>query len=170
MKLKNSINLENVNHLILKKQHLSPDSKTDDIKKIVDDIIGLHATGQQTPYLSLFVRMNNFKRQWLRDEMEVKRNFGKIRCMRRTVHVLSKDMIPVAYTATKKFVVPGTESYVKHLGVTYEDFKIISESILDIVKLRRGHHPFPLRSNGWHDRPSARYYISCMPYSSNHQS
>ena len=56
-------NRNQINSLILIKLHLSNDSKVDDILKISEDLCGLHGTGTIEPYLSLFARMNNFKKE-----------------------------------------------------------------------------------------------------------
>ena len=50
------IDLNSVNRFLLHKQHLTDESKTDDILQIARDIYGLHATGPTTPYVSLFAR------------------------------------------------------------------------------------------------------------------
>ena len=67
-----------VNHYLLRKQHLTDDSKTDDIVQIVEDVGGLHATIPKTPYLSLFSRANNFTRKQLDEELYENRSLGKI--------------------------------------------------------------------------------------------
>ena len=85
--------LEEINEFVLRKQHLTDDSKADNIVRIVRDINGLHATDPTTPYLSLFARTRNFAKEQLEEELYIKRNLGKIRCMRKTVYVLSKEMI-----------------------------------------------------------------------------
>ena len=59
------LNLSLVNNFILRKQHLTDDSKTDGIVQIVKDVGGLHATIPKTPYLSMFSRAKNFTREKL---------------------------------------------------------------------------------------------------------
>ena len=99
-----SINLSQVNHFVLHKQHLTDDSRIDDIVQITGDISGLHATGTREPYLALFARTRNFTREQLDNELYVKRSLGKIRCMRGTLYILTTEMLPVAYAATKALV------------------------------------------------------------------
>ena len=115
------LNLAVVNHFVLRKQHLTDDSKTDDIVQIVKDVGGLHATGSKTPYLSLFSRTKNFTRKKLDEELYTKRTLGKIRCMRKTVYILPKEMIPIAYSATKNMVELISERYSRYLGVTKKE-------------------------------------------------
>ena len=106
-----SVVLDQVNHLVLCKQHLAGKSGTASIVQIVRDIGGLHATSATTPYLSLFSRMRNFKKEALDEELYLKKNLGKIRCIRKTVFILSKDVIPVAFAATNRIVEPVSEKY-----------------------------------------------------------
>ena len=129
-----SIHLNQVNHFVLSKQHLTSDSKSDDIVQIVKDIIGLHATSPTTPYLSLFARTRNFAKEQLDEELYIKRNLGKIRCMRKTLYALSKEMMHIAYSATKEMVEPLSEKYSQHLGVTKEVYEETSKLILKILK------------------------------------
>jgi len=130
------INLTAVNHSLLYKQHLTDDSKTDDIVQIVKDVGGLHATIPKTPYLSLFSRAKNFTRKQLDEELYEKRNLGKIRCVRKTVYVLPKGMISIAYSATKTMVELASEKYSRYLGVTKKEYNKLSQRILPLLKGR----------------------------------
>lgn len=128
------INLSAINHFVLRKQHLTDDSKIDNIVQIVRDINGLHATAPKTPYLSLFARNRDFMKEQLDEELYIKRNLGKIRCIRKTVYILLKEMIPIAYSATKKMVVLASEKYSQYLGVTRKQYYETSKSVLKILK------------------------------------
>ncbi len=130
------IDLNLVNHFVLQKQHLTERSKVDDIVRIVRDIGGLHATSPTAPYLSLLSRARNFRREQLDDELYVKRNLGKIRYVRKTVYILPKEMIPVAFAAMKKIVEPMSRQYCKYLGVTENEYRETSKRIIGILKGR----------------------------------
>jgi hypothetical protein len=130
------INLTVVNHSLLHKQHLTGNSKTDDIVQIVKDVGGLHATIPKTPYLSLFSRAKNFTRKQLDEELYEKRNLGKIRCVRKTVYVLPKEMLSIAYSATKMMVELASEHYSRYLGVTQKEYTKLSQLILQLLKGR----------------------------------
>ncbi len=125
-----------VNHYILCKQHLTDNSKTDDIVQIVEDVGGLHATIPKTPYLSLFSRAKNFTRKQLDEELYEKRNLGKIRCVRKTVYILPKGMVSIAYSATKTMVELASEHYSRYLGVTKKEYNKLSQRILRLLKGR----------------------------------
>jgi len=128
------INLKVVNHLVLRKQHLTGGSKIDNIVQIVRDVNSLHATAPTTPYLSLFARTRNFVKEHLDEELYVKRSLGKIRCMRKTVHVLSKEMIPIAYSATKRMVELASEKYSQYLGITRKEYEEMSKLVLRALR------------------------------------
>lgn len=130
------VKLNSVNHLVLRKQHMTDDSRTDDIVQIVKDTVGLHATNPKGPYLSLFARTRNFKREYLDGQLYVKRNLGKIRCMRGTLHVLTKEMIPIAYVATRRMVEKTSKRYAEFREVPYEEYEAVSKLILEILKGR----------------------------------
>jgi hypothetical protein len=131
-----TFNTRSTNHFVLRKQHLTEDTKTDNILQIVNDIIGLHATNPATAYLSLFARTCSFSKQQLDDELYIKRNLGKIRCMRKTLHILPKELILVAYSATKRIVEITSERYSQNVGVTRKQYMKTSKAILELLKGR----------------------------------
>ncbi|UCC57815.1 MAG: AlkZ family DNA glycosylase [Candidatus Bathyarchaeum sp.] len=128
------LNLNLVNNFILRKQHLTDDSKIDDVIKIVNDVGGLHATIPKTPYLSIFSRAKNFTRKKLDEELYAKRSLGKIRCVRKTVYIIPKQMIPIAYSATKKMVKLTSERYSRYLGVSQKEYVKMSKLVLEVLK------------------------------------
>lgn len=65
-----------INKLILSKQHLTKESKLNGILKITENLCGLHATGTIEPYIQLFVRTLNFKKQDLDVELYTKKDLG----------------------------------------------------------------------------------------------
>jgi len=129
-----SINLDMVNRLVLQKQHLTEESMISDVVQIVRDIGGLHATNSETPYLSLLARSRGFTREHLDEEQYVKRNLGKIRCMRGTIYILAKEMIPTAYAATRKMLEKSSRRYVEYRGVSAEKYNELSKLILGLLE------------------------------------
>jgi len=132
-----NITLNLVNHFVLHKQHLTDDSKIENIVQIVQDMGGLHATGSTTPYLSLFSRTRNFTRKMLDEELYLKRRLGKIRYVRKTVYVLPKENIPIAFAATRRIIEPTSEKYSKYLGITQKEYEEASKKILVVLKGKR---------------------------------
>jgi hypothetical protein len=128
------LNLNLVNNFVLHKHYLTDDSKIDDIVRIVKDVGGLHATISKTPYLSLFSRAKSFTREKLDRELYEKRSLCKIRCVRKTVYLLPKEMISIAFSATKKMVELTSERYSRYLGVTQKEYIKMSKLVLEVLK------------------------------------
>ena len=126
--------LDRVNRFVLEKQHLTEDSKINDIYQIAQDICGLHATHPMTPYLSLFIRTRKFKREDLDEVLYEKRVLGKVRYARKTVYVIQKERISEVFSATKGMLEQRLGPYLEHLGMTRKDFENASRSILEVLE------------------------------------
>jgi hypothetical protein len=112
------------------------DLRNNDVIKIVKDIGGLHATTQTTPYLSLYARKPDFRRQDLEDELYKIKSLGKIRCIRGTIYILSKEMVSFYYIATKKILEKSTLKYLEFHKVSLQEYDVLSSSILSLIKGR----------------------------------
>jgi hypothetical protein len=102
--MQRQIGLEEMNQLVLCKQHLAGASRAEskDLVQIVKDICGLHAQVASTPYLSLWNRMRGFQKEELSQELYEKRTLVKIWGMRGTLHILPTDHLVEYYQATKR--------------------------------------------------------------------
>jgi hypothetical protein len=121
--------LATISSFLLRKQHLSPCSAISDLVRVARDIGGLHNTGPSTPYLSLFCRVPGFTRAMLDEEMYVQKRLVRIRCMRNTMHVLPRDLVPVAFAATLKCTGCNAERFCRHRGVSDDEFDVVSGKI-----------------------------------------
>jgi hypothetical protein len=131
-----SLDRDKANRLVLAKQHLTADSKTTDIVRVVKDVGGLHATSSTTPYLSLFARSTMFEKSDLEDELYRKRTLGRIRCVRRTIYVHTRDMIPAALAATRDMVTSTSRRYMESHGISLKRYERISQAILELLGSR----------------------------------
>ncbi len=125
-----------INQFVLRKQHLAPDTKTDDVARVAADIGGLHATNVTTPYLSLFARCRRFQIEDLDRELYVNKTLGKIRCMRKTIFVLPAEMLPIAYCATAASAVQTSRQYMEVRGVSEREYKKVSRDVLALLRQR----------------------------------
>jgi hypothetical protein len=126
--------LGRVNAFVLQKHHLTEDPTASDLLEVVNDIGGLHATLATTPYISLFLRLKNFKREDLDETLYTKRLLGKVRYARKTVYVLPKDRVRTAHWALKSLLFTRLEVYLQHLGLILDEYKKLTRDILEIVK------------------------------------
>jgi hypothetical protein len=84
----------------------------------------------------LLARSPGFKREDLEREIYLKRSLGKIRCVRGTVYIHVKEMIPVVYAATTGFLRPASRRYMQARGVSEAEFRRISHAILKLLAHR----------------------------------
>jgi hypothetical protein len=127
------VSLEHVNAFVLRKQYLTPDSTRRDIPTIVKDISGLHATGSTVPYLSLFARYPNFEKTHLEEELYQKKRLAKIRCVRKTIYIQAKEMLPIVHRATAAFVEKASWRFMESRGITPDEYERLSKDILGVL-------------------------------------
>jgi hypothetical protein len=126
--------LSQINRLVLQKHYLTEKTKINDILQITEDLCGLHSTELNTSYLSLFVRIRNFKKEDLEQELYINKTLGRIRGMRRTLFIQTKNMIPVVHAATFKLSEKTFQKYMEFHGISLKDYQEISNSIIEILK------------------------------------
>lgn len=121
-----------VNHYVFYKQHLSKDSRAENVLQVVRDIVGLHTTSVSTPYLSLYARVKSFQREHLNEELYVKRNLIRLESMRGTLFIFPTDFAPIAYQATKP-----TESqlhkWMQNWGISLSKYRKLSNEIRKVL-------------------------------------
>jgi hypothetical protein len=125
-----------INKLILSKQHLTQDSKLNDILKITEDLCGLHATGTIEPYIQLFIRAINFKKQDLNTELYTKKTLGKIRGMRKTLFILTTELMQIVYPFARNFTQNREQKYLEYRNISLEEYKALSRKILDLLQTK----------------------------------
>jgi hypothetical protein len=121
---------------VLRRQHLTSDSKGDDVVQIVKDISGLYAASATTPYLSLLARTCDFRRERLDEELYVRRTLGRLRCMRKAIYILPIDLLVAAHWATRSLNVEASRRYLEYRGVPRPIFEQMSRQIMDLLKGR----------------------------------
>jgi len=119
---------------VLRRQHLTPDSKTDDVVQMVKDISGLYAASATTPYLSLLARTPHFKREQLDNELYTRRTLGRIRCMRKAIYILPIDLLVAAHWATRSLNVEASRRYLEYRGVPRSVYEPLARQIQDLLK------------------------------------
>lgn len=124
--------VDTVNSLVLRKQHLTDDSKGDDLLQVAGDIAGLHATSTTTPYLSLFSRLKGFERESLDLELNEKR-LAKVRCIRGTMYIVPTGSYPATFSALRRTLKMKPDRCKQYLGITLEEYDELSNKIMGII-------------------------------------
>jgi hypothetical protein len=123
-------NNNRIKKYLLNKQHLLPESRSDSIIQVAEDLCGLHATCPATPYLSLFVRMNDFTKSDLKEEVEIKRSLIRTRSIRNTLHLLPVEKYFSVFVATRLQSEKRAAQYIKHLGLSKDEYKSFADKIV----------------------------------------
>ncbi|MFX1275662.1 MAG: DNA glycosylase AlkZ-like family protein, partial [Promethearchaeota archaeon] len=84
-------------------------------------------------YLTLFARTQNFDKSLLESELYWNRHLGKIRCMRKTLFIHTKEMLPIAYAATKKIIEQYFDKFFEIYEISEEEYETYSEKISFIL-------------------------------------
>jgi hypothetical protein len=124
---------DTVNHFVLRKQHLANGPVPASIIEVTRHIGGLHNTGPSTPYLSLFARVPGFARGMLDEELYLRKSLVRIRCMRNTMHILPRDLVPAAFNATKRLTGQNAGRFLQYRGVTPGEYERASREIVDLL-------------------------------------
>jgi uncharacterized protein YcaQ len=95
---------QTVNNYLAHKQHLLPGSRLSDVLQVSRDIVALHATSATGPYLSLWARMSNFRREMLAEALYEQRDLVKLLCMRVTLHAVPSDEAPLFFQACRSYI------------------------------------------------------------------
>ena len=158
-----SLGLTHVNQFTLQKHHLADSSRITDIPKIVHNIGGLHATASIPPYLSIRARHPNFEKPMLDGEMYEKHTLAKIRCVRKTIYIHSKDMLPVYYKATQRSSERVSKAHMVRQGVSEKEYASLVKKVLRRVS-KEGLTAKQLKESlklDWNISP--RLYYMCDP-------
>ncbi|MCJ7649699.1 MAG: winged helix DNA-binding domain-containing protein [Candidatus Lokiarchaeota archaeon] len=129
-----SIPIERVNHYILAKHHLTDDSKGDKILKITKDLCGLQATGTFEPYLYLFSRKKEFRKEDLDRELYETKSLLKVRGMRNTLFIVPKDDAPILNVATNELKENRFDGFFTHSDFTRKEYNDLESKILEALK------------------------------------
>jgi hypothetical protein len=83
-----------INHYLAHKQHLLSTLLPASVVPVVRDIVALHATVATSPYLSLWARVPDFRRETLDEALYEQRTLARTLCMRTTLHIVPSDEVP----------------------------------------------------------------------------
>jgi len=118
---------------VLTRHHLANRWDGASIESITADLVGLHNCSQTTPFVSLFSRLPGFTKPQLDAALYDRRSLVRFRCMRGTVFVLRREMLPVVFAAMSFPVIRYAKRYAEFRGVSRDDYERMSPRILDLL-------------------------------------
>ncbi len=131
--MKTTPTLQSVNNFLLEKQHLTPQPGTESVERIVQDVVGLHATVSTTPYLSLFARRENFEKEQLDEALYDRSTLAKLRGVRTTIYVHTRTNLPTVYAASASLTRDASRKYMLRRGIDEKGFEELSHAVLELL-------------------------------------
>lgn len=122
---------EKINCYVLEKQHLI--NKCNNIVECVEDIAGINSITATAPYLSLFNRIDDFKKSMLDEEMYVNKNLCRLRLMRSTLFIVTRKFLPIAYSATIDTTQKRLAGFRKEYDLSEKEFEELKGKIIAII-------------------------------------
>ena len=100
--------INRINQYRFYKLHVCDGSEYDlgEINTLINDVIALHAARIGKPYISLVNKGCNSSVQKLYEEINSSSDFAYIRCMRKTLHLCSKEKLEMLHHSTKSIRIP----------------------------------------------------------------
>lgn len=129
-----AIDIESVTRHVLRRQHLTDDSRAGRLVEMVQDIGGLHATSAIGPYVSAFLRCREFRREDLDRELYANKSLGRLRCMRFTMYVQPTGAFPMYHSAMKSAFRAGYKSRMQRIGMADEEYVRLEKAILGLLE------------------------------------
>jgi hypothetical protein len=133
--LEKALTLEEAVSYTFWKHHLYQNLTTD-VRDLATSVFGLHAARLPTPYVTAFVRIPSFKPHMLWDRLHTKRDLIKLRCMRKTLHILPLDLAPIAHKATLFFRLAECYSRYKKLAFTESYIDKLKSEIKKLLEMK----------------------------------
>ncbi len=110
------------------------------VRAVADDLLGLHATSNVTPYLSLFNRIEKFSPDDLTKEIYRTNGLVRVRAMRGTSFLVTSRLRPLIEAATQ-FSQKRISKSLAHAGIPSSEFQRLARLIL--TRLSKGPRTLP---------------------------
>src|SRR6202035_4740580 len=94
-------------------------------------LVGLHAARLSSPWVAIRARIDNFQSAVLRGSLIEERSLLKLRCMRRTLHVMPLELAPIAHAATIDQRLGACRASLRRLGKTERALRSTAALVLD---------------------------------------
>lgn len=91
--------------------------------------VGLHAARLSSPWVAMRARVPTFEAAHLRGLLHGDRELIKLRCMRRTLHILPLDLAPIAHSATLDQRAGACRSTLRRLGHTDRTLRALTARV-----------------------------------------
>ncbi len=136
-----------VNHYLFHKQHLTVEAQDRHILSLARDIGPIGAARPTVPYLSLWARMRDFKRENLDNALYEERSLLRVPCMRGQLYLIPAEDYSAYYQVTKPFFQRGLEDLSHFFSRTDKECEIhydlcdetLIQRVLEVISSQGAH-------------------------------
>lgn len=104
-----------VNAYVLHKQHLAPRSRGRDVASVVREVGPIRGRPAIIAYLSLWSRIEGFRREQLDWALYGERTVARFPCMHAQLYIMSSEDLPAYHRVTNAILQPGSKTLVDDL-------------------------------------------------------
>lgn len=134
--MKLELNLKQISRSYLKSHFLINRAQQKDLVKVIDEICGLNAQSARAPYLSLWSRIEGFKKSELSKALYEDKLLIKTWLLRGTVHIVPVQDFTIYQKALQGYLIERLRRYLKGVsfGLKANERVKLHQSILDELK------------------------------------
>ena len=103
------------------------------VAEVADSLVGLHNTTQYSPYLSARARVSGFDRHEMEALMYDSWQLVRFRAMRLTMFVFTRELLPIAASATRSLGDSLTERWLRDSGHSPAEFNHLASRVADAL-------------------------------------
>jgi hypothetical protein len=89
---------------LVRRHHLAPSERAADVSTAVEDLVAVHSTDPTSVFVGLAVRTKNASVASIEHELYETRSIVRMLGMRRTVHVVGVELVPVVHASSTRAV------------------------------------------------------------------
>lgn len=123
-----------VNQYIFAKQGVLPGFQDVSIANVARKHCGLHSARLPTAYVTLHSRLTQYQTIMLWEELFEQRKLIKLRCMRKTLHIVPLDLAPIVHSATLEMRIGDCTRFYEKNNVSVGLIEKIKDTLLDYVR------------------------------------
>lgn len=136
-----------VNHYLFHKQHLTTSAQGRKLPFLARDIGPVGAARATVPYLSLWARMKDFRREELDEALYEERSLVRVPCMRGQLYLVPAEDYAAYYQVTRPFFQRGLEDLSNFFSRTEEDCEVeydlcdetLIQRVLEVISSQGAH-------------------------------
>lgn len=128
-----NIGIDKINQFIFTKHNIVPGTQINNIAEISRNHLGLHSARISTPYTTLCSRTLEYNPQMLMKELYSKKNLIKMRCMRKTLHIVPFDIAPIVHMSTLDMRMAECKLFFNRNNISLLEVEDLQENLLSFI-------------------------------------